>query len=64
MVATYIGKIDYAPYSVNTIITVVVPDAIEEGHTCLIYWQWTKDVGGVPNHNCKFQGQFRSLVLE
>ncbi|KAL0630884.1 hypothetical protein Q9L58_010262 [Maublancomyces gigas] len=58
MVLVYIGKIDYAPYTVNTIITAVVPNSINNGEDCLIYWQWTKDAAGATNVNRPFNGKF------
>lgn len=63
MVVTYIGKMDYAPYALNTVITVVVPDAILDNHTCLIYWQWGVNASGEKNVNQIITGKFKVLQL-
>lgn len=54
----YTGKLNYGTHAPNTIITVVIPDAIEDGKLCLIYWQWANTADGTKHKNIAFTGKF------
>lgn len=58
MTVIYCGKITWLPYAPSTIITVVVPNGINTGKPCLIYWQWAVTKSGAVNYNVEFTGAF------
>jgi len=44
--SVYVGKLTWAGYADNEMITIVVPKSFEKGAAICAYWQWTKDSKG------------------
>lgn len=62
MLNIYTGKIVFEAFATDTIITVVVPDAIATNHPCLIYWQWATTTAGTRNENNAYNAQFTAVT--